>query len=415
MNKWNIALFWAAQLGTTVHAQELSPKTGQLEVFWSRQVSVTGTQTDTGPVVASVITDSNGKLFALVKRGRTPLIWSWLNQSGPGQELTLKISGYGTKIAVGPDGSISLAGEKSYRISNFKMQFRPRGYLARFDLSGKNLLEKVYDNLPNQYVWSVASLPAGDLLMVARNDDPVNRMYPIWLRKIAPDGGVIWERRIAFSSSNGGQLDSIIAPLSDGTIAVVTPEADNEGENYREHLVLLLFANDGAPIQRMRIREALHITRPTIIAPETVAMVTKGNDIYVMSNAHEFLGRQGFSIRQIEVTKIAAASGISWTTVLPSDGAEDALPCEASLAKKPNGGLLVGCAYKNEINLYDLNEQTGQAVRTKIALPECHRKGVTRVFVLPGPDGQVDLIGTLRRNANGESCTWYGRVSESLR
>jgi hypothetical protein len=369
-------------------------------------VSVFPGGNSTGSVIYDVITSPNGTVFALAKSRSKQLIWSGLNESGPGQELALKISGNATKIALGPDASIWLVGNKTDRILKaFKLILHANVYLGHFDQSGKVLMEKIYDDLPNSYVWGIASLPPKNLVMVGRDRGVVDKTYRIWLRKIAPDGKVIWERTISRSYSAGYHLHSIVATLSDGTISVATPEADYvNGHFFREHLVLLLYAEDGTLIRRMRIRESLHPTRPSRVNSDTVAMVTNGNNIYVMSNAKRYLGRV---THQTEITKIAAASGISWTTTLPSAG-----DCEASLGTKPNGGLLVGCVYEHAINLYDLNEQTGQATRTRIAVPACEN-GITRVFVLPSPDGQVDLVGTLSRYAMGDSCNLYGRVTGS--
>jgi hypothetical protein len=413
MVRWILALVSLISLGPIAIAQELPSKSELLEVFWSRPLSArqSGKKTYPGPRLDDVTVASTGEIFALAWGDRTQLLWSGLNESGPGKVQPLNMVGFAAKIALGTDGSIWLGGNTPMRsITPWRIGFP---YVARFDPNGKKLFEKIYDDRAsaNSVLWDLAALPSGDLAIVGYEDNL--REYTTWIRKIGHAGQVIWDRRLSLGSSRGGgELGSAVGVLADGTIVMLALEAVGHRPNYREQLILLLFTDTGSLIRRVPIREELHRGNPIGFSPETIAVVTAEDNIYVLSNSTNRPGLTpppGLVAQPIEVTKISTTGTIFWTTRLPSAAPNAAFACGATMARTASGSLAIACASKGDISIYHLDEQNGEAIRTVAPLPECGR-GAERVFVLAKPDARIDLLGTLARSADGDGCTWFGRI-----
>jgi hypothetical protein len=383
-------------------------------VFWSRPLSarLSGKRTYTGPRLDDVTVASTGEIFALARGDRTQLLWSGLNEGGPGKEQPLNMVGLPAMIALGTDGSIWLGGNTRMRsIKPWRIGFP---YVARIGPNGRKIFHKIYDDRAsaNSALWGLTALPSGDLAIVGYEDNL--HEYTTWIRKIGHAGQLIWDRRISLGSSrHGGHLGSAVGVLADGTIVVLALEAVGHRPHYRDQLILLLFTDTGSLIRRVPLREELHRGDPIGLRPEAIAVVTAGDNIYVLSNSTDFRPRltppSGLVAQPIEVTKVSTTGTIFWTTTLPSAAPNAVSACDATMARTASGSLVIACASNGDLSIYRLDEQTGEAIRTVVPLPECGR-GSARVFVLPKPDARIDLLGTLARNAVGHGCTWFGRI-----
>jgi len=214
MIRWVVALFSIISLGTIAKAQELPSKSELLEVFGSRPLSArqSGTETYTGPRFRDVTVAATGEIFALADGERTHLLWSGLNESGPGKEQPLNMVGSVAKIVLGTDGSIWLGGNTPRpRIKPWRLGFP---YVARFGPNGKKLFDNIYDDRAraNSVVSGLPGLPSGDLAIVGYENNLAE--YTTWIRKIGHAGQLIWDRRVYLGvSRGGGELGSAVDVL----------------------------------------------------------------------------------------------------------------------------------------------------------------------------------------------------------
>lgn len=314
------------------------------------------------------------------------------DESGPGPIVSL--NNLKTKRRIVLTTARDLKG--TYWLGGKRYGYFPGGdfadaYLARVDSQGRVITERTYKSwLGFRQIQKLLPLDTGEVI-IAENSK---------LLKVSERGGVLWEiklkptKRIALSRIGH-------------RIIVATIERDTENSGVKDNVVVRVLGTDGKTHAARVIRTGINEEAGSYYGN---LQITASNDgAYVSSNWNDFIKAQ-----PVEITKISATGNIVWQKKLVSSIAQNPdqywETCKPEQAVLGNGNVLVACALKGEILIYQLDAKTGDLDIRSTALPECHQKGVADLFLTQRKNGKIWLFGSRPGNGGGPSCTWLGEL-----
>ena len=332
----------------------------------------------------------------------------------PGQEVAKQFLSSGARpnrdpgvysLAIGAGGEIWLGGSSNTYMT-FASSFSCNAWLAKLGGPEKSMWDRVYGwGCP--HVDSIAPDAAGGAVVVGH--DGIIFQYGSWLGRIAPDGALLGEHR--FGTGKG----AAVVRLRDGRFLVAgfsSPEAQGKIEmdtRGRDNVSTWLLDKAGA----------LHGPKPIwdTIEPHSVGMsgfliASAAEDgAYVAVNWINKTHNHA-----VEIIHVDSNGALLWRRGLPDtigvtrEGANPFGVCKPALATLANGDALAACALNHEIQLHQLNRDTGEVKAVRLPLPECQHTDPFLLSLMVRQDGTIFLAGAARLLTSRTDCTWLGRL-----
>lgn len=297
-------------------------------------------------------------------------------------------------LAVGGSGEIWMAGRTNWHL-DIASGHHSDAYLAKIDASGKAAWEKAYGNGGRRQIFSMASLPT-DEVAVAGEDGGKG-----WLARIGSDGNQLWERHL------GNDKGNAIASLPAGRLVVAGFDATGSAptRDYQDHVTAWIVDGSGEVLAQTRIRNAINPSSRSYLGGIWVA--ANDNAIYVVSNWIDSSHAQ-----PVEVSRLDLDGRLLWSRSLPNTVVSmkgTVNSCLPALAVDPHGDVLVACALRGQVQLYQLEQSSGSFRESDLSLPGCD---YAKSFLAIRKDGTMILSGS-RPAYSLASCTWTGRLTEA--
>jgi len=399
-----------------------------LEILWSTPIATDESgqlgRTTAGLILRPQSALPDGRVAVLASQiasgVRSQVLFNNIDQNRPDDAVTLTLKGalpasYGffsrifngpnqepgvSTLAAGISGELWVAGA-SNAYYDFASSPHSDAYLARVDSTGKPIWEMAYGNGGQRTISSIASLPAGDVVVVGREGRRGGRVA-----RIGPDGGQLWERLL------GNDLGGAIAPLPGDRLAVVGFDATGSAQNrdYRDHVTVWIIDGAGKQLAQTRTRDSINKSPYSYFGK--VLLVTTDDAIYVASN---WTGL--FDAQPVEISKLSIDGKLLWSTLLPDTAVavEKAVRtwkgCSPTLAVTPHGAVLVACALDDQIHLYEIDKSSGAYQESLLPLPDCQTGHPADLFLAIRKDGTMTLSGSRPGSNVASSCTWVGRLT----
>jgi hypothetical protein len=348
----------------------------RLEILWSAPIATDPSRQPAGITTAdlilnaqSVSTDERIALLATQVAGgkRSQVLLTDIERKRPDAVVTLTLKGalpasegffsrmfngpiqmpYVSTLAAGMSGDVWVGGS-SNGYYDFASSPHSDAYLARVSPTGIPIWEMAYGNGGQRTIWSIASLPAGDVAVVGREG---------WGGRVAligPDGSQLWERPL------GNDLGGAIASLPGDRLAIIGFEETGSSQNrdYQAHVTAWILDESGKPLTQTRVRDSISKTQHSYFGK--VSVITTEEAIYIASNWEGL-----FDARPVEIAKLSMDGKLLWTTslsdtILAVDTAVRSWKnCTPTLAGTPQHGVLVACALGDQIHLYRIDQASG--------------------------------------------------------
>jgi hypothetical protein len=413
---------WALKTSSATAAQAFS-----LEIVWSAPIATDQSgqigRTTAGLILRAQSALPDGRIAVLASQiasgVSSQVLFNNIDQNRPDDAVTLTLEGafpagygfisrifnrpnqvpYVSTLAAGMSGEMWVGGA-SNAYYDFTSSPHSDAYLAKVDPTGKPIWEMAYGNGGQRTLWSIASLPAGDVAVFGREG---------WggrVARIGPDGGQLWERLL------GNDLGGAIAPLPGDRLAVVGFEATGSGANrdYGDHVTVWILDGSGKQLTQTRIRGSINKSQYSYFGK--VLLVTRDDAIYVASN---WTGL--FDAQPVEIAKLSVDGKLLWSTLLPDTAVvvEKAVRtwkgCSPTLAVMPRGGVLIACALDDQIHLYQLDQSSGAYQESSLPLPDCQTGHPAELFLNIRNDGTTTLSGSRPGSNVAPGRTWIGRLT----
>jgi hypothetical protein len=243
-------------------------------------------------------------------------------------------------------------------------------------------------------------MPSGDLVGTGQDE------WDGWLARIAPDGHLLWERRI------GNDVGGAVTPLPDNRLVVAgfVSSGSSTTKDYQDHVTTWILSGSGNVIAETRVRNSINTFQHAYFAQIKVA--TAKTAIYVVS---EWNGL--FDAKPIQISKLDFDGRLLWTTELPESAVEIKgkvstwRSCAPTLAIDPRGEAMIACALDSQIHLYQLDASSGHYRKSDLPLPDCQAEHPAALFLAARPDGTWILTGSRPGSNLAANCTWMGQLT----
>jgi hypothetical protein len=317
-----------------------------------------------------------------------------LKDAHRGDALSLLSAPYPVALAVGGSGEIWVAGRTNWHL-DIASGHHSDAYLAKIDARGRAVWEKTYGDGGERQILSVASLPAGEIA-VAGEDSGKG-----WLARIGADGSPLWERRL--DNAKGSVIASL--PANRLVVAAFESTGSARSKDYQDNVTAWIVDGSGEVLAKTRIRNAINTSSMGYFG--RIGVAANDNAIYVVSN---WTGSP--RAQPVEVSRLELDGRLVWSRSLPSTvvamkGTENS--CFPALAVNPRGDVLIACALRGQVQLYQLEQSSGSFRESDLSLPGCD---YAKSFLAVRKDGTMILSGSRPAYTVTTSCAWTGRLTE---
>ena len=340
-----------------------------------------------GPVTVLTADDAEHKLSLLIG----------LSESGFGRTIPLSIDaaplGRELRLAGGPGDTLWIGGSTNFR-RTMSSSGLSDGYLAKLDRQGHVAWERQFGRDRRREIQDLASLDAGDVVVVGRDDDRT------WLARVSADGQVVWEKTFGL-----GKIASVSAVGDEVWVAAFDRDSADATRTDQGRVTVWRFDGKGEMLGQSIVRDEL-ATRPQTF---WLMRILKGprDAVYVFS---AWMERP--APKPLVVTKMDTQGRILWQkdvpgTIWQGPHHPDVL-CELSFVVLENSDAVVACPNKGLTAVTQIAAGTSELSRVSVPMPEmpnCDDAYGVAQFLLERPGQKLWLLG------GGSGCSWLGQVS----
>jgi hypothetical protein len=355
--------------------------------------------------VVDMVPSSSGPIILLTdssSEGQS----GWLVQPDapqPERLISFPIARPWLRLAAGANDTLWIGGRKNLGLAN---SIAPvplsDAYLAKSDRRGHVLWERTFGANSEREIKNMTPLPSGDVVVAGLDNRLSNRQT--WLARISSDGDIVWQR--SFSGGKGAAVTT-----AGDKIIVAAFQGEGKGAAYQDNVGAWIFDDSGQLLKRSTVREGIN-------PHEGHMALTEGGpgDLWLQTSTDAaYIFSRWWTTAPLAVAKLSLDGEVAWRTVLPDTLLKNPDPrpssrCRVGSVVLANGSALIACFTTKAMTLFHLNSESGEAVRTSVAIStpppsDCHNGWFGTPILTQRSDGAASLF--VWRSGR---CTWTAQI-----